>query len=102
MFDTSLDEKQPLAAESSDFVVPANMPSTEQSGSPPASTVPPPPLARREKKARSHAQTAVSTDIDEYFREGEEKSRAEDHAPSPKPASGIPPPPKAGTPKPAE
>jgi hypothetical protein len=96
MFDTSLDEKQALPA--TDFVVPANM-AADPSGSPPASTVPPPPLAKREKKPRPHAHTAVSNDIDEYFREGEEKSRAQDNAPS-KTGSSIPPPPKAVTPKP--
>lgn len=97
MFDTSLDEKQALPP--TDFMVPANLPISPGTSS---GTVLPPPMAKRDRKPRPHAHTAVSNDIDEYFKEGEQKSRETDHAPSPKPNSGIPPPPKAGTPKPAE
>jgi hypothetical protein len=35
----------------------------------------------------------MGEDIDSYFREGEEKSRKEDHGISRKPGSPIPPPP---------
>ncbi|KAF2665126.1 hypothetical protein BT63DRAFT_434568 [Microthyrium microscopicum] len=94
MFDTSLDEKQALAAApaNTDFLVPANM----QFDAPKAPAGP--PVAKRERKVRHHA--SPNAEIDEYFREGEQKSREEDHAPSPKPGGpGVrPPPPKVGPP----
>lgn len=35
--------------------------------------------------------------MDEYFKEGEAKSRELDHAPSESRAKGVPPPPKVGS-----
>jgi hypothetical protein len=99
MFDTSLDEKQAMAMSSTpatqnaEFLVPA-----EQFQQPPQTTTIPPPKRERKQK---HTHISPSAEIDEYFREGEEKSKEEDHAPSPKPSGGLPPPPpppKAGGP----
>jgi hypothetical protein len=97
MFDTSLNEKAsstmpggPTAAP--EFLIPANM--DFQKPSPPPGAGPP----KRERKARVHAHISPSLEIDEYFREGEEKSREQDHAPTSKAASGVPPPPRVGPP----
>jgi hypothetical protein len=96
LFDTSLDEKQAMkqdstpVPESTDFLVPA-----EQFQQPAQNN--PPPSSKREKKHK-HAHISPSNEIDAYFREGEEKSKKEDHAPTPKTVSGLPPPPKVGGP----
>jgi hypothetical protein len=97
MFDTSLDEKQAMAmsstpaSQNAEFLVPAEM----QFEQPPPATSGAPPKRERKQK---HTYISPSAEIDEYFREGEEKSKKEDHAPSPKPGGGLPPPPKAGGP----
>lgn len=77
------------SASPGDFLVPAQM-----------STPPPPPttqstLPKREKKAAK--ATGKGLDMDDYFNEGEKKSRELDYAPSSK-KSSAPPPPKAGGP----
>lgn len=85
----------------SSFLIPASM------------TLPPPPpqvsttssvSPRSTRKAR---HTASSNQVfDDYFKEGEQKSKEEDFAPStqsappPPPKSGVPPPPKAKSPEP--
>jgi hypothetical protein len=38
--------------------------------------------------------------MEDYFREGEQRSREEDNVPESKTSKGIPPPPKAGGPPP--
>jgi hypothetical protein len=38
--------------------------------------------------------------MEDYFREGEQKSREEDYVPEAKTSKGIPPPPKAAAPPP--
>lgn len=87
--------------ESSAFLVPATM-----------SSPPPPPSVgssgppRSARKARHIAP--VTQAFDEYFKEGEQRSKEEDFVPSttkaapppPPPKGGIPPPPKAKTPEP--
>ncbi|KAE8147325.1 putative Golgi reassembly stacking protein [Aspergillus avenaceus] len=80
------------------YMVPANMTSPPPlasqaprslSGSPaPGQT----PAARRSGKVRHHA---VAPAFDEYFAEGEQKSKEQDYAPSRK-GTPLPPPPKAG------
>jgi hypothetical protein len=50
------------------------------------------------KKPRHLVHAAPPADIDDYFKESEQKSREVDHAPSPKAGSGVPPPPKASGP----
>jgi hypothetical protein len=82
-------EAIPTAAPAGDFLVPANM--SFQSKSPPP---PPGGGGGRAKKARAHHNVAPVSDMDEYFKEGEAKSKEEDYAPSSKGA--LPPPPKAG------
>lgn len=85
--------------ESSAFLVPATMsyslpPSSVGSSGPP----------RGARKARHVAP--ITQAFDEYFKEGEERSKEEDFVPSttatpppPPPKGGIPPPPKAKTPE---
>ncbi|KAI9823579.1 MAG: hypothetical protein M1832_002360 [Thelocarpon impressellum] len=53
---------------------------------------------RRARKGRAAGGVSPKRAMDEYFREGEEKSRAVDHAPSSSAVKGglPPPPPKAG------
>ncbi|KAK6586375.1 hypothetical protein PZA11_001432 [Diplocarpon coronariae] len=69
-----------------DFLVPAQMIT-----SPPGTTVP------SKKKERKHAHSSNRGLMDDYFHEGEKKSRELDHAPSAK-AVPPPPPPKSGGP----
>ncbi|KAM3425451.1 Uncharacterized protein BST61_g7397 [Cercospora zeina] len=80
-----------------DFLVPANMdlkpgsPSGDAAGGP----TKPPPVGKA-RKARAHHAPAAG--LDDYFAEGEQKSRELDGNSTPK-ASGLPPPPpKAGGP----
>lgn len=78
------------AAQSSDMLVPASMVSPP----PPSATLPtaagPPKGATR--KSRNVAASKMT--FDEYFREGEQKSKEEDYAPSSKTTGPLPPPPK--------
>lgn len=71
-----------------DFLVPAQL-----------NTPPPPPVTspgpKRDRK--HHKPTGKGLDIDDYFNEGEMKSKELDYAPSPRKSPG-PPPPRAGGP----
>jgi hypothetical protein len=69
-----------------EFLVPAQL-----AAGPPRATTP------AKKKERKHGHSPNNKVLDDYFMEGEEKSRELDHAPSAK-STGIPPPPKAGGP----
>ena len=79
------------------FLVPANMasppPLTSPSGNLSAQSGTKSPAARRGKSR--HAGVSPSRGIDEYFAEGEQKSKEQDYAPSRKDAP-LPPPPKTG------
>lgn len=81
-----------------DLLVPANLSFASKSpppGGPATSTPPPPPSgAGKARKARAHHP---APGLDDYFAEGEQKSRELDNAPKGKKA-GLPPPPKAGGP----
>lgn len=70
---------------------------------PPGASAPPMSMGGRRPKAhhtKSSAKTAA-LDMDDYFNEGETKSKENDFAPSPKPGSNaIAPPPKATGPPP--
>jgi hypothetical protein len=80
-----------------EFLVPANLPLNNPTPPPPASGGPPP--GGKAKKSRAYAPTAG---LDDYFAEGEQKSKELESNPStPKPSSGLPPPPK-GPPKAAD
>lgn len=80
-----------------DFLVPANMDYASTSPPPPTSSGPPPPSGKG-KKQRAH-QPAPAAGLDDYFAEGEQKSReVEGGGSTPKPSSALPPPPK-GPPK---
>jgi hypothetical protein len=79
-----------------EFLVPADMSLSNPTPPPPTSGGPPP---GRAKKARAHAPIAG---LDDYFAEGEQKSKElESGSSTPKPSSGLPPPPK-GPPKASE
>ncbi|KAH8815000.1 GRASP55/65 PDZ-like domain-containing protein, partial [Xylogone sp. PMI_703] len=77
------------AAESNQFLIPAQI------------ATPPPPtghVAHGKKKERKHGHGHGQANfIDDYFNEGEKKSRELDHAPSAR-RSPAPPPPKSGGP----
>jgi hypothetical protein len=76
-----------------EFLVPADMPLSNPTPPPPAAGGPP---LGKAKKARTHAPIAG---LDDYFAEGEQKSKElESTSSTPKPSSGLPPPPK-GPPK---
>nr|POF17456.1 uncharacterized protein c1d4.02c [Quercus suber] len=83
----------------SEFLVPADMPNLAQPSPPPppSSSPGPTPQGRPGRKARApHA--APGAGLDDYFAEGEQKSREVDNAPKAKAGGGglPPPPPKAG------
>jgi len=99
----------PLAQQSSspiplppvaDFLVPAdmNIGTLPAPSAPLASEGPPSSKAGGPRKGRAHHAVSPGPSIDDYFKEGEQKSREQDHASSPKPTAGLllPPPPKAG------
>lgn len=78
-----------------DFLVPANLPSQ-----PAKPTSPGPPPAGKARKQRAHHTTAPAAGLDDYFAEGEQKSRELEGSSTPKPTSSLPPPPaKGGPPK---
>ena len=77
------------AATPGDFLVPAQL------VSPPPTSVPAPTAGR--KKERKHGHSPNKGMMDDYFMEGEKKSRELDHAPNAK-VTPPPPPPKAGGP----
>lgn len=73
--------------DNSNFLVPANVVGAPPMGGPPTG-------GGSKKKTRGHA---VRGGLDDYFNEGEKKSRELDHAPSAK-STPPPPPPKGGPP----
>jgi hypothetical protein len=80
-----------LPSQPSEFLIPAQM-----------ANQPPPPMASPgAKRERKHGKVAAKAgkgmDIDDYFNEGEKKSRELDYAPTSK-NNPPPPPPKAGPP----
>ena len=95
MFDGAVNEKSdsafvpasaPPPPSGGDYLVPAQM-----VGSSPVSA---PPRSGKKKERHGHGHSPNRL-MDDYFKEGEEKSRALDNAPKSK-GSGVPPPPKAG------
>lgn len=105
---TPADENPPpVEAGAADFLVPANLETTSSPtgsamGAPPKG----PPKGPTGRKGRAHHHHAAGTDdMDDYFKEGEEKSIKENYGASPAPGSAVPPPPppkmggKAGTPR---
>ena len=51
------------------------------------------------RKGRSHQHGLPANAMDDYFKEGEEKSKEEDMTPAKSRADALPPPPKGGPPK---
>lgn len=96
----SNEQPRPLAStdDSSQFFVPA---AAEADFLVPAQLAPPPmasPAGKKKEKKHGHSPNRM---MDEYFNEGEKKSRELDHAPIGK-GTPLPPPPKAGGPPKAE
>jgi len=56
---------------------------------------------KEERRVRHQTHMSPSTEMDDYFREEEQRNREQDGAGTPKPKAGLPPPPKAG-PKPGD
>ncbi|KAK4493625.1 hypothetical protein PRZ48_004236 [Zasmidium cellare] len=84
-----------------EFLVPANMQPATSPGAPPAGGPPKGPPGGKARKARAHHSPAAG--LDDYFAEGEQKSRELDGTSTPKKDSSLPPPPpKAGGPPKAE
>ena len=83
----------PVPPPSTDFLVPANI---QFSNAPPVAVPKGDGPPKSSRKARAHHVVSPGTSMDEYFKEGEEKSREQDHSPAPRAAAGLPPPPKAG------
>lgn len=105
LFESGGDEKaggyQGDAVETSigDFLVPADMQQLSVSSPTKDGAAPPPPPKAGNKARKARAQPAGGSFMDDYFAEGEQKSREmEGGGSTPKPsAAGLPPPPpKAG------
>ncbi|EED23436.1 Golgi reassembly stacking protein, putative [Talaromyces stipitatus ATCC 10500] len=80
------------------YLVPANMASPPPLSSPTSSlNSPAPPRSNKPGRRNRHAGISPSKTFDEYFAEGEQKSKEEDIIPSRKGAP-LAPPPKAGDP----
>ncbi|KAF2266203.1 hypothetical protein CC78DRAFT_492326 [Lojkania enalia] len=108
----SFDEKRPISSSSNlplvqsigagaELFVPANMtlPSKSPPPPPPAATTAGGGLPKRKQRAHHHAHVSPSGGggLDDYFKEGEQKSLEDDYAPKAK-TGGVPPPPKMGGP----
>ncbi|KAL6230794.1 GRASP55/65 PDZ-like domain-containing protein [Aspergillus navahoensis] len=76
------------------FLVPANMTSPP----PLAPAASAPQVLHHGKKARGNARASPHRAFDDYFAEGEQKSKEQDHVPSRR-GTPLPPPPKAGQPQ---
>lgn len=82
-----------------DFLVPANMNFTPgTSPPPPADGTAPPKAVPTGKPRKARAHHAPASGLDDYFAEGEQKSRELDGGSTPKASSLPPPPSKAGGP----
>ncbi len=96
---TSFDEKRPLISDAAssqagsgsgtELFVPANIAMPAKSP-PPQGTAPP------KRKQRAHIATPGGGGLDDYFKEGEQKSKEDDYTPKGK--GDVPPPPKVGGP----
>jgi hypothetical protein len=92
----------PQQESTADFLVPANL---QFANAVPGQQIPPlgagtsgtPPPPKKKTAARAHHNISPNTEMDQYFEEGEKKSREVDYAPSVKSAAGVPPPPKIGS-----
>lgn len=105
----SNEELRPSSTVEADFFVPAAAASGQAAGDflvPAQMTSPPPPptASPGAKKDRRHGHShtvgkgqKADMFMDDYFMEGEKKSRELDHAPTAK-GNGLPPPPKTGGP----
>jgi hypothetical protein len=90
-------ENLPTAAavsDPADLLVPANLQFTSPASPASGGLASPPPPSGAGSKARK-ARPAAAVGLDDYFAEGEQKSRELDNAPKAA-AGGVPPPPKAG------
>ncbi|KAF2737978.1 hypothetical protein EJ04DRAFT_430041 [Polyplosphaeria fusca] len=103
----SFDEKRPISSSSNlppaqgigasaELFVPANMAMPSKSPPPTAAPGTGPPK-RKQRAHHAVASPPGGGGLDDYFKEGEQKSREQDFAPKSQ-GSGVPPPPKAGGP----
>lgn len=83
------------AAAPGQFLVPANMASPPPLASQTQVTSPPEGRSPSNRRGKTRPSASPNRAFDEYFAEGEEKSREQDYAPSRK-GTPLPPPPKAG------
>lgn len=91
----SNEEPRSTSTPAGDFLVPANL---NLSATTPPASIGMGGEKRSARKQRVHHAISPTGGLDDYFAEGEQKSRELDNAPTPKPTSGLPPPPKAGGP----
>ncbi|KAL4735001.1 GRASP55/65 PDZ-like domain-containing protein [Aspergillus similis] len=80
-----------IPGQSPQFLVPANMTSPP----PLAPVASAPQVSHHGRKARGNARASPQRAFDDYFAEGEQKSKEQDHVPSRR-GTPLPPPPKAG------
>lgn len=79
------------------FLIPANMSAPPPFTSPNGILPPPPGTKAAGRRKPRHAALSPGRGFDEYFAEGEQKSREQDYAPS-RGETPLPPPPKIGPP----
>jgi hypothetical protein len=99
---TSFDEKRPLSSSSN--LPPSALPTAAELFVPANANIPsksPPPGAgagknRKQRAHHAHVSPSGGAGLDDYFKEGEQKSLEQDNAPKSK--GGVPPPPKMGGP----
>ncbi|KAJ5220932.1 uncharacterized protein N7469_009819 [Penicillium citrinum] len=77
------------------FLVPANMASPPPLASQTSVTSPPDARSSSSRRGKTRPSVSPNRAFDDYFAEGEQKSREQDYAPSRK-GTPLPPPPKAG------
>ncbi|KAL1970088.1 hypothetical protein VTN77DRAFT_6493 [Rasamsonia byssochlamydoides] len=101
--DGSEQQREPVPSAHSpggNFLVPANMPSPPPLTSPTANLSTTRSSGAKTGRRHRHGGVSPNRAFDEYFAEGEQKSREQDFVPSRK-GTPLPPPPKAGGPPPS-
>lgn len=87
--------QQRISLDTPRYLIPTEMSVPPPKANTNISDLKPAPTTPGTRKSKVTRHTAATMDMDDYFREGEAKSREQDHAPSPKPKESIAPPPKA-------
>ncbi|PGH06428.1 hypothetical protein AJ79_06517 [Helicocarpus griseus UAMH5409] len=89
-------ESAPSGGAGSHFLVPANMVSPPPLAPPSTNLNAPKTAPGRHGRKNRHAHHGGNVAFDDYFREGEQRSKEEDFVTSTRGASPVPPPPKIG------